>query len=69
MATVLERFAGYATSLNEAPLPSDALHHARRCVLDWFAAAIPGAVPRDRILAGCLDLVDKRGLHATGDIE
>src|SRR6266700_3498509 len=44
MATVLERFAGYAASLNEAPLPADALHHARRCVLDWFAAAIPGGV-------------------------
>src|SRR5439155_1430661 len=42
MATVLERFAGHAASLNEAPLPSDALHHARRCVLDWFAVAIPG---------------------------
>jgi 2-methylcitrate dehydratase PrpD len=44
MATVLERFAGYAASLTEASLPADALHHARRCVLDWFAAAIPGGV-------------------------
>jgi 2-methylcitrate dehydratase PrpD len=44
MATVLERFARYSASLNEAPLPADALHHARRSVLDWFAAAIPGGV-------------------------
>ncbi len=42
MATVLERFAAYAASVNEAPLPAEALHHARRCVLDWFAAAILG---------------------------
>jgi 2-methylcitrate dehydratase PrpD len=44
MATVLERFAGYAAALGEAPLPAEVLHHARRCVLDWFAAAIPGGV-------------------------
>ena len=44
MSTVLERFAAYSASLNEAALPSEALHHARRCVLDWFAAAIPGGV-------------------------
>src|SRR5215472_1044771 len=37
MATVLERFADYAACLNEAPLPADALRHARRCVLDWPA--------------------------------
>src|SRR5260370_42096660 len=44
MATAPERFAGCAASLSEAPLPADALHHARRCVLDWFAVAIPGGV-------------------------
>ena len=44
MTTVLARFARYAASLDKAPLPEDALHHARRCVLDWFAAAIPGGV-------------------------
>jgi 2-methylcitrate dehydratase PrpD len=44
MATVLERFAGYAAALGEAPLPAEVLHHARRCMLDWFAAAIPGGV-------------------------
>jgi len=44
MATVLERFAAYSASLNTARLPDDALHHARRCLLDWFAAAVPGGV-------------------------
>jgi 2-methylcitrate dehydratase PrpD len=44
MATVLERFAEYSASLNMAPLPADALHHAQRCLLDWFAAAVPGGV-------------------------
>jgi 2-methylcitrate dehydratase PrpD len=44
MVTVLERFAEYSASLNKAPLPAAALHHARRCLLDWFAAAVPGGV-------------------------
>ena len=44
MGTVLERFAAYAAALGEAALPAEVLHHARRCVLDWFAAAIPGGV-------------------------
>ena len=44
MPTVLERFSSYAVSLREAPLPPEAMHHARRSVLDWFAAAIPGGV-------------------------
>ena len=55
MATVLERFASYSASLAEAALPADALHHGRRCVLDWFAAAIPGGVePPATLLAQAL---------------
>ena len=65
MATVLERFAAYSASLNGAPLPADALHHARRCVLDWFAAAIPGGVePPATLLTLALDEELDHG-HAT----
>ena len=44
MPTVIERFSSYAVSLGKAALPPEALHHARRSVLDWFAAAIAGGV-------------------------
>jgi 2-methylcitrate dehydratase PrpD len=41
---VLQRFADYAVSLHEHPLPGDVLHHARRALIDWHAAALPGAL-------------------------
>ncbi|HTS93806.1 MAG TPA: MmgE/PrpD family protein [Stellaceae bacterium] len=44
MPTVLERFSSYAVSLGAASLPPEALHHARRSVLDWFAAAVAGGL-------------------------
>lgn len=31
-----------AAEWNTQPLPDDVVHHARRAVLDWFAALIPG---------------------------
>jgi 2-methylcitrate dehydratase PrpD len=34
----------YAVSIDFDSLPDDARHHARRVVLDWFAATIPGGV-------------------------
>lgn len=44
MPTVLERLGAYAAGLRSGPIPEDALHGARRCVVDWFAATIPGGV-------------------------
>jgi len=44
MATVVERFARYSASLRDASLPPEALHAATRCLVDWFAATVPGGV-------------------------
>ena len=41
---VTERFASFADDLRAAPLPAQALHHAKRAVVDWHAALFPGAV-------------------------
>ena len=41
---VVERFAEFAVSLRKKPLPPEVLHHAKRAVIDWYAAAFPGAV-------------------------
>ena len=38
-------FAKYAADLSPNDLPADALHAAKRCLLDWFAAALPGTPP------------------------
>lgn len=38
----LTRFADFAAGLHDADLPSDVLHAARRCVVDWFASALRG---------------------------
>ncbi|UUX51044.1 MmgE/PrpD family protein [Nisaea acidiphila] len=39
-----ETFGEFISGMRTAALPENARHHARRCVLDWFAAAIPGGV-------------------------
>jgi 2-methylcitrate dehydratase PrpD len=44
MPTVVERFAAYAASVQAAALPPEALHAATRCLVDWFAATIPGGI-------------------------
>jgi len=41
---VVERFAAYATGFRTQAIPADALHHAKRVVIDWYAALLPGAV-------------------------
>jgi len=57
---VTERFAAYAQELRSQPLPPQALHDAKRAVVDWHAALFPGAVVApatllERALAGELD--------------
>ena len=57
---VTERFAAYAEELRSQRLPAQALHHAKRAVVDWHAALFPGAVVApatllERALAGELD--------------
>lgn len=39
-----EIFGDFIAAMHGASVPDTARHHARRCVLDWFAAAVPGGV-------------------------
>lgn len=56
MVTVLESLAEYAASLRTANLPAEVVHAAKRCMIDWFAAAIPGGIePPATLLAKALD--------------
>jgi 2-methylcitrate dehydratase PrpD len=52
---VVERFAGFAESFRTRPLAPLVLHHAKRAVIDWYAALLPGAVlPPATLLARAL---------------
>ena len=41
---VVERFAAFAAASRSAAVPPDVLHHAKRAVIDWYAALLPGAI-------------------------
>src|SRR5476651_192289 len=41
---VVERFADFALAFRAQPIPAEVLHHAKRAVIDWYAALLPGAV-------------------------
>ncbi|MFS0757363.1 MmgE/PrpD family protein [Noviherbaspirillum sp. 1P10PC] len=41
---VVEQFAQFAVDYRAAAMSPDVVHHARRAVIDWHAAALPGAV-------------------------
>jgi 2-methylcitrate dehydratase PrpD len=41
---VVEQFAAWAADARHLPLPEQVLHHARRALIDWHAALLPGAV-------------------------
>ena len=40
----LRPFADYAAGIATADLPGEALHAAKRCVIDWFASVLPGGL-------------------------
>lgn len=40
--TVISRYAGFAVAARSMSLPDAAVHHAKRGVIDWFAATLPG---------------------------
>ena len=42
MPTIVEELADYARQEVARQLPEEVLHHAKRAVLDWFAALYPG---------------------------
>jgi 2-methylcitrate dehydratase PrpD len=57
---VAERFAAWAEAWRAQPVPSEALHHAKRAVIDWHAGLLPGALAEparllERALAEELD--------------
>jgi 2-methylcitrate dehydratase PrpD len=41
---VVERFAQFAVAYRTQPMSPEVLHHAKRAVIDWYAALLPGAV-------------------------
>lgn len=42
--TIIETFAAYAENPGAGADQSEVIHHAKRAVVDWYAALIPGAV-------------------------
>lgn len=43
-ATVAEQFGRWCATLTSQPLPAEVLHHAKRALIDWYAAVLPGAL-------------------------
>jgi 2-methylcitrate dehydratase PrpD len=41
---VVERFAAWAQDYRKLPITPEVLRHAKRAVIDWYAALLPGAV-------------------------
>src|SRR5438128_7443507 len=42
MMHVVERYASWAAGWRSQPIPPEVVHHARRAVIDWHAALLPG---------------------------
>ena len=47
---VVERFAAWAEDYRKTPIAPDVLHHAKRAVIDWYAALLPGAIVEPAVL-------------------
>jgi 2-methylcitrate dehydratase PrpD len=55
MDNPLTRLAAHAASWRSRELAADVEHHARRCLVDWFAAMLPGCLhPPATLLASAL---------------
>ena len=57
---LLEKIADYAVKEQTSKLPKEAIHHAKRAVIDWYASLLPGsrvapAVQLEQALADELD--------------
>src|SRR5205085_9162180 len=57
---VVERYAQWAADWRSQPVAPEVLHHARRAVIDWHAALLPGSVVAPATLL-------KRALGEDGD--
>lgn len=42
--TIVQKFAGFAADFQNQPVPAGIIHHAKRAVIDWHAALLPGAL-------------------------
>jgi 2-methylcitrate dehydratase PrpD len=60
MSALMERIAGYAVGEQTAILAPDVLHHAKRALIDWFAALLPGSLlaPATLLVAALEDELD-----------
>ena len=47
---LVEQFAEYAIKERTSKLSADVLHHAKRAVIDWYAAFLPGSLVEPAIL-------------------
>jgi len=47
---VVERVAAWAADYRKRPIAPEVLHHAKRAVIDWYAALLPGAVAAPAVL-------------------
>ena len=47
---LVERFAAFAASFRAQRLAPQVLHHAKRAVIDWYAALLPGATVAPAVL-------------------
>ncbi|MEK6594336.1 MAG: MmgE/PrpD family protein [Pseudomonadota bacterium] len=66
---LLEKIADYAIGEQSSKLPADVIHHAKRAVIDWYAALLPGSVVTPATLleqAFAEDLDRGRARLATG---
>ena len=41
---LLEKIADYAIKEQTSQLPAEVVHHAKRAVIDWYAALLPGSI-------------------------
>ena len=42
--TAAQTFAEFGAQLSYRDLAPDVIHHAKRAVVDWYAALLPGAI-------------------------
>ena len=60
---VVERFAAWAAGWRTQPIAAEVAHHARRAVIDWHAALLPGSVvPPATLLRKAIASEDARTL-------
>jgi 2-methylcitrate dehydratase PrpD len=59
--TLVQTFAEFAADLQKRRIPADIVHHAKRAIIDWHAALLPGAVsaPATLLESALVDELDR----------